>query len=105
MAKRYRLNGNARFMYLSVKPKLWIDGNVTWSSSPSNNRAWFTLKKEQHLQLKKEIKPAKSIYRPVRIVFKSLSFLVKVMLNILTNEIGFLDFILQENTVSNCVDK
>ena len=61
--------------------------------------------KEQHLQLKKEIKPAKSIYRPVRIVFKSLSFLVKVMLNILTNEIGFLDFILQENTVPNCVDK
>ena len=31
--------------------------------------------------------------------------IVKIMLNILTNEIGFLDFILQENTVPNCADK
>ena len=31
--------------------------------------------------------------------------ILKIMLNILTNEIGFLDLILQENTVPNCVDK
>ena len=31
--------------------------------------------------------------------------IVKIMLNILINEIGFLDFILQENTVPNCGDE
>ena len=31
--------------------------------------------------------------------------MVEIMSNILTNDIGFLDFILQENTVPNYVDK
>ena len=31
--------------------------------------------------------------------------IVKIILNILPNRIGFLDFILQENTEPNCVDK
>ena len=42
-----KVNLNCECRYLSVKPRLWIDGRVTWSSTPSKCKAWFTLIQQQ----------------------------------------------------------